>query len=81
MNKHQLREYLAKATAEYTRPVYTHAESVDQVKRLQTRCENRKKPVNMAQAEWDEYLAQVQQGTYKPVEDLNRDPLYDYEGL
>jgi hypothetical protein len=83
MNKQQLREHLNQAVHRHTHiygnEIHTYAESVDQAKRLQKRCETRKKPAHLVQAEWEKYLTEVQAGTYQPEpQDVD---LYDYTGL
>lgn len=80
MTKEELRLHIAAGTAEYDKPVYTYAESVDQRKRLQKRLETRKKPANLAQEEWEKYLEAVESGNYRP-EYKPETRLYDYEGL
>lgn len=59
MNKQELRNLLVHATAEYTKPVHTHAESVDQEKRLKKaikRSQGLVIPENLREQEWQEYL-------------------------
>lgn len=83
MNKQQLRELLAKKAAEYQKhkPIHTHAESVDQQKRLHKRCETRKRPAHILQEEWDAHLKLVAEGKlpeYKPGDDIwltDKDPV------
>lgn len=83
MNKQQLREHLEQQAHRFTNiyggEIHTYAESVDQAKRLHKRCETRKKPAHLVQAEWEKYLTEVQAGTYKP--EPQEVDLYDYTGL
>lgn len=72
MSKAELREMLEQKMAEYDKPVYTWGESVDQQKRLQARCESRKKPPHLKQQDWDSQLQMAKEGRYesKPGEDI-----------
>lgn len=72
MNKAELRALLEQRTAEWDKPIYTYAESVDQQKRLQARCESRKKPPHLKQEDWDSQLQMAREGRYesKPGEDI-----------
>jgi len=76
MNKLELREFLEKKAAEYAsrNPIYTHAESFDQEKRLKAKIETRKKPANLTQDGYVVYLNELKVGTHKtevkPSEDL-----------
>lgn len=69
MNKDQLRAMLAHQTHRfqdvYGGEVIKYAEKDPKPKRL---CDKKpgKKPVNLKQQEWEDYLAQVKAGTYKP---------------
>lgn len=69
MNKDQLRAMLAHQTHRfqdvYGGEVIKYAEKDPKPKRLLDQKPG-KKPVNLKQAEWEEYLAQVKAGTYKP---------------
>ena len=69
MNKDQLRAMLAHQTHRfqdvYGGEVVKYAEKDPKPKRLLDRKPG-KKLVNLKQAEWEEYLAQVKAGTYKP---------------
>lgn len=73
MNKQELREYLEKQAVRFTEVyggvINTHAESVDQRKRLQAKLETRKPIQNQKQQEWETYLEQVKNGTYQPVQE------------
>lgn len=81
MTKDDLRALIAEGTALYERPIYTHAESVDQEKRLKKRIKaGLIIPQNLKQAEWEKYLAEVEAGTYRPEEPAEKQ-LYDWEGL
>lgn len=80
MTKAELSALIAERTACYCKPVYTHAESVDQQRRLHKRLETRKKPVNLAQETWERYVQALKDGTYRP-EHHPEAALYDYEGL
>lgn len=84
LSKEQLREELAKQAEEFAknRPIYTYGESVDQEKRLKKKLENRKKPVNVSQAGYVEYLEGLKAGIKQeivPSEDLWRVPLNRYQ--
>lgn len=73
MTKAELAALLAEKTAEYNKPIYTYAESVDQKKRLARSLETRKKPAHLTKEEFTEYLYQVSIGRmpdYKPGEDI-----------
>lgn len=69
MNKDQLRQMLAHQTHRfqdvYGGEIVRHAEKDPKPKRLIDQKPG-KKPVNLKQAEWEEYLRQVTTGTYKP---------------
>lgn len=84
MNKQELREHLNQAAHRFTNiyggEIHTYAESVDQAKRLQKRCETRKKPAHLVQEEWEKYLNSVADGSYRPEYKPETD-LYDYDGL
>ena len=62
MKKEELRQILTAKTEEYSKPIYTYAESVDQEKRLKRRCETRKKPVNLAAEYFENYLRELKEG-------------------
>lgn len=84
LSKEQLREELAKQAEEFAknRPIYTYGESVDQEKRLKSRMQTLKKPVNVTQAGYVQYLEELKAGVkqeYKPSEDLWRVPLNKYQ--
>lgn len=63
MNKQGLREHLNQAAHRFTNiyggEIHTYAESVDQQKRLHKKMETRRKPDNLRQAEWEQYLASL----------------------
>lgn len=59
MSKAELSALIAERTAVYHKPVHTYAESVDQAKRLRKKLETRRKPDNLRQAEWEQYLASL----------------------
>lgn len=81
MTKDDLTLMIAARMAEYDKPIYTYAESVDQEKRLKKRIKaGLIIPQNLKQAEWEKYLAEVEAGTYKPAE-AEEKQLYDWEGL
>lgn len=84
LSKEELRLALEKQAAEFAkhRPIYTHAESVDQEKRLKSRTETRKKPVNVTQAGFVEYLEELKAGVkqeLQPSEDLWCESLDKYQ--
>ena len=80
MSKEELRRLIEAGTAEFHKPIYTHAESVDQRKRLQRSLETRKKPAHLTQEEYDRYLAKLKDGSYRPEFSPSED-LWDYTGL
>lgn len=73
MTKAELAAMLAEKTAEYNKPIYLYAESVDQKKRLAKSLENRKKPAHLTKEQFTEYLYQASIGVmpeYKPGDDI-----------
>lgn len=73
MTKAELAAMLAEKTAEYNKPIYTYAESVDQKKRLARSLETRKRPAHLTKEEFTEYLYQASIGVmpaYKPGDDI-----------
>lgn len=86
MTKEDLRKLIAAQTDRYAmyHDIHTHAESVDQEKRLKSRIKASQGlviPVNLKQAEWDEYLRKVQDGTYVPSDEPEEKYLNDWTGL
>lgn len=83
-DKEQLRKDLASQAEEFakSRPIYTYGESVDQEKRLKSRMEYRKKPVNVSQAGYVQYLEELKAGIKQevvPSDDLWRVPLDKFQ--
>lgn len=70
ISKDALRDMLANATERFTRNGYEitrYAADVCAVDRLKRSTETRKKPVNLKDEAYREYLAQVEAGTYVPT--------------
>ena len=70
LSKEQLRDEQSRQAEEFAKkkPIYTYAESVDQEKRLKAKLENRKKPVNVSQAGWVQYLEDLKAGVKQEVQ-------------
>lgn len=83
MTKEDLTLMIAARMAEYDKPIYTYAESVDQEKRLKKRIKASQglvTPRNLKEQEWENYLQEVESGTYTPAEPEEKQ-LYDWDGL
>jgi hypothetical protein len=87
MNKQELRAHIEAQTHRHTViygneiPVHAPKAPVDHQRRVFAKqLETRKKPAHLLQEEWEQYLRQVEQGTYRPQYKPETD-LYDYDGL
>ena len=69
-SKEELRRQFQAGVEEFAKnnPIYTHAESVDQEKRLKNSLETRKKPVHVTQAGFVEYLEELKAGVKQPLQ-------------
>lgn len=86
MNKQELAAYLEAQKERFVNvyggEIVVHAAKAPvehQRKQLAKKCETRKKPAHLKQEEWEQYLTEVANGTYKPQE--YEVDLYDYTGL
>lgn len=74
MNKAELAAYLKRETERFTTvyggEIVTHAAKapVDDLRQsLKKRCETRKKPANLVEDEFNQYLTKLKDGTYRPT--------------